>query len=122
VRAVGAVEQVWRALEYCLEDVEGLRPGEVELLWLPGLTPCLFLSPRASGPQRESAVAHALVTLGMRSSGFGLFVEHMAALVRPLVPALLSGLAGAKLLHICAWDGVTSAIERLLGLANYLPG
>jgi hypothetical protein len=120
VRAVGVVEQVWRALEYCLEEVEGLRPGEAELVWLPGLTPCLFLSPRAANHQREAAVAHALVLLGMQSSGFGPFVEHMAALVRPLVPALLSGLAGAKLLHICAWDGLTSAIEALLALPNFL--
>jgi hypothetical protein len=122
VRAVGVVEQVWRALEYCLEEVEGLRPGEAELVWLPGLTPCLFLSPRAANHQREAAVAHALVTLGMLSSGFGPFVEQMAALVRPLVPALLSGMVGAKVLQVCAQDDVWSCIERLLGLANYWLG
>jgi hypothetical protein len=80
VRAVGVVEQVWRALEYCMEEVEGLRPGEAELVWLPGLTPCLFLSPCAENHQREAAVAHALVTVGIAAGGFARFVAEMAAL------------------------------------------
>lgn len=79
MRSCGVVEQVWRALEYVLEEVEGLRAEEMELVALRGVVPCLFLSPLATSAQRERQIAHALVLLGVWTLGFARAVEQMAA-------------------------------------------
>jgi hypothetical protein len=57
----GPAEAAWRAQGYVLEDIEGLRAEEMELVALAGVVPCLFLSPLATSAQRERAVARALL-------------------------------------------------------------
>jgi hypothetical protein len=73
-------------------------------------------------PALDKEIGALLPELARRAYGEVRFMGQVHAIVAKLsaaVPALLSGLAGAKLLHICPWDGLCSAIEALLGLPNF---
>jgi hypothetical protein len=79
----------------------------------------VMLEPGLGDGERADQVGSALLEWFVWRHGWAR-LEVACVWLRQLVPALLSGLAGAKLLHICAWDGLTSAIEALLALPNFL--
>jgi hypothetical protein len=79
-RVCGVLEQVWRALEYGLFEEAELREDEAELAFLPGLRPCLFVSPLAALWWRERIIGHALAVVALELVGFVGLVEGLSVL------------------------------------------
>jgi hypothetical protein len=119
-RVVGPNTRDWYA-SGCLivwGPIEGIG-----LVTPPGYAPTALVPDwLVGGAALDRAIGSLIPELRREAYGEGHLLYQMRAVVaklRAAVPAVLSGLAGAKLLHICAWDGLTSAIEALLALPDY---
>lgn len=114
-----SVERLIVALGGIVADSEHARRARV--VDVEG-EPTLWVLPSwAHGREcRDAMLAKLVLELGERRGGVGTVRRQIAGLLRATVPALASGFGAFKLLHICPWDGMTSALEALLTLPNFL--
>jgi hypothetical protein len=118
-RVCGPNMRDWYAAGGLIEEGTG---REAVLVTVGGRPPLALVPEGLSCPALDKEIGALLPELARRAEGEVCYLGRVRAMVAKLsaaVPALLSGLVGAKLLHICAWDGLTSAIEALLALPNY---
>jgi hypothetical protein len=83
--------------------------------------PVVALEPGLGDGERADQVGSALLEWYVWRHGWER-LEAACVWLRQLVPALVTGAGAFRMLHICAWDGVTSVAEWLAQLPNYWPG